>query len=92
MQNEKCSFSTFSAGGTILPAVGPVAQTSQSAGSRASKPAGRPAKAAPPIWKSATQQVGKPALRDGEDGEDGRFWRGGGWRMGYIWLKLVIFG
>jgi len=45
---------------------GPVAQTSQSAVSRASQPAGRTASPVLPIWKSATQQVWKPALQDGE--------------------------
>ena len=43
---------------------GPVAQTSQSAVSRASQPAGCTAIPLVPIWKSATQQVWKPALRD----------------------------
>ena len=33
---------------------------------RASQPAGRTANPALPIWKSATQQVWKPALQDGE--------------------------
>src|SRR5439155_7540158 len=41
-----------------------VAQTSQSAVSRGSKPANRTTSPAPPIWKSAIQQVGKPALRN----------------------------
>jgi hypothetical protein len=63
---KKNGSSTFSVGGTVLHAVGRVAQTSQSAASRASKPARSPAKTVPPIWKSATQQVWKPALRDGE--------------------------
>ena len=45
---------------------GPVAQTSKSAVSRASQPAGRTANPVLPIWKSATQQVWKPALQDGE--------------------------
>jgi len=45
---------------------GPVAQTSKSAVSPASQPAGRTANPVAPIWKSATQQVWKPALRDGE--------------------------
>ena len=57
------------------PRTAPVAQTSKSAVSRVSKPAGRPhpqrlalphasETALPlPIWKSAIQQVGKPALR-----------------------------
>jgi len=47
----------------ILNWKGPVAQTSKSAVSRVSKPADRPTSHAPPIWKSATQQVWKPALR-----------------------------
>src|SRR5207302_5316171 len=41
-----------------------VAQTSQSAVSRVSKPANRVTSLAPPIWKSAIQQVWKPALRN----------------------------
>jgi len=40
-----------------------VAQTSKSAVSRISKSAGRPRFIALPTWKSATQQVWKPALR-----------------------------
>src|SRR5439155_7156262 len=41
-----------------------VAQTSQSAVSRVSKPANCATLPAPPIWKSAIQQVWKPALRN----------------------------
>jgi hypothetical protein len=40
-----------------------VALTSKSAVSRVSKPASHVATNALPIWKSATQQVGKPAPR-----------------------------
>ncbi len=40
-----------------------VAQTSKSAVSRVSKPAGRATLNDLPIWKSAIQQVWKPALR-----------------------------
>ena len=40
-----------------------VAQTSKSAVSRISKSAGHPNSTALPTWKSATQQVWKPALR-----------------------------
>jgi hypothetical protein len=39
-----------------------VAQTSQSAVSQVAKPANRRPCPAPPIWKSATQQLWKPAL------------------------------
>src|ERR1051325_1423471 len=44
-----------------------VAQTSKSAVSRVSKPAGRTKSSTSPIWKSAIQQVWKPALRLGGD-------------------------
>ena len=40
-----------------------VAQTSKSAVSRVSKPAGRAVSSTLPTWKSAIQQVWKPALR-----------------------------
>jgi riboflavin-specific deaminase-like protein len=45
-----------------------VAQTSKSAVSRVSKPAKRVISNAMPTWKSATQQVWKPALRTGAAG------------------------
>ena len=48
---------------TSWPRVSGVAQTSKSAVSRVSQPAEHPTFHAEPIWKSAIQQVWKPALR-----------------------------
>ena len=50
---------------TVAPEPEIVAQTSESAVSPVSKPARRTTSDALPIWKSAIQQVWKPALRRG---------------------------
>src|SRR6266567_1507972 len=57
-----------------------VAQTSKSAVSRVSKLAGRSTLPTPPIWKSATRQVWKPALRENLQNDWSVSFVGCGWR------------